>query len=199
MLVANRMTLNPQTIGPEAMLATAFEKMAIGQFRRLPVVERGMLVGILTDRDLRSHEGSLRTTSVGTAMTDKPLTLSPYATVELAAQLMIKNKISGMPVVDQGALVGVITTTDVMRAFLEVMGADEEDSLRIDVAGDQGHDLGAAFAVVREAGGDVLAVGAYRDAIQGRPVFYLRMHGRKAEPFSSTLEKRGFSIVGTHR
>ena len=121
MLVRHRMTPNPQTVGPEETLAVAFEKMASGQFRRLPVVDEDLLVGILTDRDLRRYEGRFKEVRVAEAMTEKPLTLSPDETVERAAEVMIRNKISGLPVALGTRLVGILTTTDVMRAFLEVM------------------------------------------------------------------------------
>jgi acetoin utilization protein AcuB len=58
MLVRHRMTPNPVTIGPQAMLSEAQEKMTAGRFRRLPVVESGTLIGILTDRDVRRYVGA---------------------------------------------------------------------------------------------------------------------------------------------
>jgi acetoin utilization protein AcuB len=117
--VASWMTRNPETIGPEDVLLLAESKMNQGGFRRLPVVDgNGGLVGILTGRDMQRHVGYFKTTRVDAAMTENPLTIAPDASIELAAQLMITKKIGGLPVLSDGRLVGVITTTDVLRAFL---------------------------------------------------------------------------------
>src|SRR5213083_1866129 len=116
MLVRNRMTQNPVTVTPQDTLAMAQEKMAVGRFRRLPVVQDGTLVGILTDRDVRRHVGVQARTRVVAAMTESPFTVSPLTTVEEAAQLMLTHQIGGLPVVEDGKLVGIITTSDVMQA-----------------------------------------------------------------------------------
>jgi acetoin utilization protein AcuB len=120
MLVRDWMTRSPQTVGADETLHAAFEKMAAGQFRRLPVMQGPLLVGILTDRDLRRYEGKLRYTAVRVAMSEKPLTLSPDDTLERAARLMIEHKFGGLPVVEGSDIVGVLTTTDVLRAFLAI-------------------------------------------------------------------------------
>jgi acetoin utilization protein AcuB len=127
MLVHHRMTRNPITVGPQDLLATAQEKMIAGHFRRVPVVQEGMLVGILTDRDIRRHVGAEDRTRVQAAMTETPLTVSLLTTVEEATQLMLKHQISGLPVLEDGTLVGIITTIDVLQAFLEMTGASVED------------------------------------------------------------------------
>ena len=75
MLVRHRMTPNPVTIDPQAMLSEAQEKMTAGRFRRLPVVESGTLIGILTDRDVRRYVGAEERTKVRAAMTESPLTI----------------------------------------------------------------------------------------------------------------------------
>jgi len=116
------------------MLAAAQEKMTAGHFRRVPVVQDGVLVGILTDRDLRRHTGAEARTKIQAAMTETPLTVSPSTTVEEATQLMLKYHISGLPVLENGKLVGILTASDVLKAFLEMTGASVEtvvDALRL--------------------------------------------------------------------
>src|SRR5262249_16073626 len=164
MLVRHRMTQQPVTVNPQDTLATAQEKMTAGHFRRVPVVHEGVLVGILTDRDLRRHVGVEERTRIGAAMTETPLTVSPQTTVEEAVQLMLKHQISGLPVVENGKVVGMITTSDVLRAFLEMTGASAPESVRIDLLQtEKGGDLAKAAALVNEIGGEVLGVGTYRD------------------------------------
>jgi len=120
MLIGDMMTNGPVTVSSWDTLRKAAEIMKNGGFRRLPVVERGRLVGIITDRDIRSHIGFLDSTSIGSAMTANPKTINPRMTVEDAARLMIEHKIDGLPVLDKGKLVGILTSTDVMKAFLQV-------------------------------------------------------------------------------
>ncbi len=118
MQIVNLMTPNPVTVGPHNTLADAKRAMDAGGFRRVPVVEDGRIVGILTERDIRSHEGYLDSTRVDAVMRSPVVTISPYNTVEEAAWMMLKLKIGGMPVVSSGELVGVVTTSDLLKAFL---------------------------------------------------------------------------------
>ncbi len=133
MLVRHRMRQHPVTVSPQDTLTTAQEKMTVGHFRRLPVVHDGALVGILTDRDVRRHVGVEERMRVGAAMTETPLTVSPLMTVEEAVQLMLKHQISGLPVVENGKVAGIIITSDVLQAFLEMTGASTQGSARIDL------------------------------------------------------------------
>ncbi|HDP24256.1 MAG TPA: CBS domain-containing protein [Deltaproteobacteria bacterium] len=115
------------TIGPEEPLKNAISKMTSGKFRRIPVVHEGMLVGIITDRDIRQalnspmliHERSqdeylLSSVTVESSMTRKPLSTGPDADVVDAARIMEQQKIGGLPVVEEGRLVGIITISDLM-------------------------------------------------------------------------------------
>lgn len=100
--------------------------MDAGGFRRLPVVDGGRLVGILTERDIRGHAGVLERTRVNAAMRAEVITATPADTVENAARLMLKHKIGGLPVTAEGKIAGIVTMTDVVRAFLRVVQATEQ-------------------------------------------------------------------------
>ena len=119
----------PVTVTPQDSLATAQAQMQAGGFRQLPVVADGKLVGIVTDRDIRRYVRKMRITEVKTAMTkDLLLTVTPLTTLEEAAQILLNHKIGGLPVLEADSLVGIITTTDILRAFLDVMGKVRERS-----------------------------------------------------------------------
>jgi len=120
MLISSLMTCRPTTLSSRDKLTKAAGLMRKGGFRRLPVVDAGRLIGIITDRDIRRHVGYLDATTVGAVMTPDPKTVTPRMSVEDAARLMIAHKIDGLPVVEDGRLVGIVTTTDVMKAFLRV-------------------------------------------------------------------------------
>ncbi|MFZ0246241.1 CBS domain-containing protein [Candidatus Binatus sp.] len=121
MQIVNLMTSDPIVINPDDTLANAKAIMDDGRFRRLPVVESGRLVGILTERDIREHTGYLGSTRVNAAMRTALITVTPFNTVEDAARLMLKHKIGGLPIVADGKLVGIVTTSDLLRAFLLVV------------------------------------------------------------------------------
>jgi acetoin utilization protein AcuB len=121
MQIVNLMTPKPKTIRSHDTLSKAKGIMEAGGFRRVPVVDEGRLVGILTERDLHKHAGFLESTRVNAAMRTALVTLTPYNTVEDAARLMLKHKIGGLPIIVGDSLVGIVTTTDLLRAFLIVV------------------------------------------------------------------------------
>jgi acetoin utilization protein AcuB len=125
MLISRLMTYGAETISSHDSLRTAATMMKRGGYRRIPVVDDDKLVGIISDRDIRAHAGYLDSTKITAAMTSDPKTATPSMTVEDAARLMISHKIGGLPVTEDGKLVGIITTTDVLKAFLKVEAATQ--------------------------------------------------------------------------
>jgi acetoin utilization protein AcuB len=199
MLVSNRMIKDPVTVTPDDLLIQGRLKMQKGSFRRLPVVTDGQLVGIITDRDMREHAGYLDRTEVKAMMSRKPLSVTPATTLEAAAQLLLKHKIGGLPVVENARLVGIITTSDVLQAFLEVMGASEDTSTRIDfVLQDEGGGLAEASRIVSKEGGEVLSVGTYRGTWGKGPVCYLRLRSGDTDAIAKVLRDKGFEVLGVY-
>lgn len=200
MLVGKRMTKEPITATPDELLSQAKEKMTAGGFRMLPVVSEGRLVGIITDRDIRAHIGDLEQTKIDGVMTEKPITASPSTTLENAAQTLLSFKIGGLPVIENGRVVGVITTSDMLKAFLDILGATEEASTRIDFVLDrEGHGLTEASSIVAQEGGEVLGLGTYRGQWGDDSVCYLRIRGEDAEKIAAVLGQKGFNVLGVHR
>jgi acetoin utilization protein AcuB len=120
------MTRHPETINPDDLLAKAKEIMDVAGFRGLPVVKDGELVGMLTERNLRAHAGYLEFTKVNAAMSTPVISVGPHSTVQEAARLMLQHKFGGLPVVDNGKLVGIVTTIDMLGAFLQVVETFEK-------------------------------------------------------------------------
>jgi len=118
MRTSDYMTPKPTTIGPRDRLEAARALMEAERFHRLPVMEEGLLIGILSDRDIRAHSGYLNSTLVDAAMSSDPVTVTPATPLEEVAALMLNRQIGGLPVVDDGKLVGIITTSDMLKAFL---------------------------------------------------------------------------------
>jgi acetoin utilization protein AcuB len=139
--VADVMTCDPVTVTPDDSLRLARDRMAEGNFRRLPVVQSRRLVGILTDRDLRRATNSpfvlrerwyddliLDQIKVWGAMTANPVTVEASAPLIVAAKLMLDHKIGGLPVVeatrsvrDGIRLVGIITETDLLGYLIRLL------------------------------------------------------------------------------
>ncbi|MGH7832026.1 MAG: CBS domain-containing protein [Candidatus Binatia bacterium] len=120
MLVADRMTRNPITVCPQDTLADARGKMGSGGFRQLPVVSEGRVVGIITDRDIRERSMQLRLTTVATAMTEEIVIVTPQTSLAAAARMLLEYKIGGLPVLEGEKLVGIITTSDLLKTFIDV-------------------------------------------------------------------------------
>jgi acetoin utilization protein AcuB len=132
-------------------------------------------------------------------MSKKPITVSPVTTVEVAAQLMLKQRIGGLPVVEKSRLVGVISTSDILQAFLDVMGASEETSTRIDfVLEGEGRGLAEASRIISQEGGEVLSVGTFRKTWGETPVCYLRLRSGNADAIAKVMRERGFEVLGVH-
>jgi acetoin utilization protein AcuB len=139
MLVRHKMNGDVITIAPDQSLRMARERMHKHGVRRLPVVEHGKLVGIITDRDVRQDWASPATSlsthellylldrvMVAEVMTWKTFTVTPDTPLIEAAQLLQDHKIGGLPVVEGSGVVGMITETDLLQAFIEMFGADKE-------------------------------------------------------------------------
>jgi acetoin utilization protein AcuB len=136
MLIKDWMTKDPVTIDEDTSMIKAIHIMKERRFRRLPVVAAGKLVGMVTDRDLKEASPSKATSldvhelyyllselRVREIMSHHPLSVSQDDTVEHAAQVMLEHTISGLPVVDAGGkVVGIITQSDVFRAFMHITG-----------------------------------------------------------------------------
>ena len=138
--VAEIMTENPVTVQPSQSIDTAITLMRQGNFRRLPVVENGRLVGIVTDRDMRRATNSpillhekwydnflLEHIEVGACMTPNPVTLSPDADVLEAAVTMRSRKVGGIPIVRGDVLVGIITETDLLDHLIELLEVEQSN------------------------------------------------------------------------
>lgn len=131
MLVRDHMSADPIVLGPEDTLRRARTLMKDNNLRRFPVVDGGRLVGIVTDRDVRQADMSsavvqekryvdyvLDRILVGGIMTPHPVTVGPDTTLTEAAGLILKHKIGGLPVVEGGELIGIITETDLIKALI---------------------------------------------------------------------------------
>ena len=191
------MVSDPITISAQASISEAIELMKINSIRHLPVVsEENLLKGFLTLADLKQGliPSMLGDLNLQDLMIKEPIMVRPDDDVEIAAQLIYKHKIGGMPVVDNGQLVGIITATDILRTFIDMMGILTSTS-RIDVAvGDQPGGLKKALQIVNDKGADIINVGMTADQT-GQRVYYFRLAACKTADIKKALEKQGYEVL----
>ncbi len=208
MFVANRMTKHPITVTPDATLDEAAGLMKKHHFRRLPVVEDGKLVGFFSDRDLMRVSPSPATTlsryeirslldkiKVSEIMQKKVLTVSEDATIEEAALIMCNEKVGGLPVVSSvGAVVGIITETDIFKTFVDVMGL-QDGKTRITVEVDD------KLGVVNELSGVFTENGLSIDSLvtckqpDGRYEIVIRGDIPSVDDIRAKIEAKGYTVI----
>ena len=133
-LVKEIMMISPVTLKPGDTLDLANDLISLGRIRHIPVVEDGELVGLLSDRDLigaaaaqifglkqKSKSALLKSVLIKEVMTKRVITVTSDTKIGDAARLMADKKIGCVPVIDEGTLVGLVTTTDILR-YVEGLG-----------------------------------------------------------------------------
>ena len=131
-LVGEWMTSEVISVSPKASLIDVKRLMSSNHIRRLPVVDKGKLVGIVTLGDVREASPSDATSlsvyelnfllarlTVDQFMTRSVITVTPYTEIYATAELMLEHKIGGLPVVSNGKLVGIVTESDIFRVLVK--------------------------------------------------------------------------------
>jgi len=197
MKVKKRMAKKLVTTRKEATVADAINLMKKHSIRHLPVVEDGELLGWVTERDIReAYLASLiEQVSIGDIMIKDPITIAPEANLEEAAELLYRHGIGGLPVVDKGKLVGVITVADIMAAFIEVMGILQESS-RIDVIfGGKLHAFENVSKIIRDQESEIISVGMSAQQDRTRRIYYLRLTKCDVHALAKEIEQAGYKVV----
>lgn len=205
MLVRDWMTADPETVTAATPVMEAMQRLRDGGYRRLPVVRDGKLVGIATDRDLKEATPSKATSlsvyelnyllsklTIKEVMTAPVMTIGPDDAIEQAALVMETHRVSGLPVVDHGKLVGILTITDLLRAFVSFLGLREGGTrVTVDLPDEPGVLARAAEAAPPS---NVVAV-VTAGVIEGRRRrLVLRVAGDDAEGFPERLKAKGIEV-----
>ncbi|MBW2147674.1 MAG: CBS domain-containing protein [Deltaproteobacteria bacterium] len=197
MRVKRRMARELITISRDYTIKRAMELMKKHEIRHLPVVENGRMVGMVTESDIRAvHLASMiEDITVADIMLINPIIISPDTPIEDAARFLVENRISGLPVIENDQLVGMITTTDICRAFIEIMGILESSS-RIDVVTNRrpgAFDEVARF--IREHGGEIISVGMANAEEHNSRIYFFRLEKCDVEAIANALRRNGFKII----
>jgi acetoin utilization protein AcuB len=204
MLVANWMSKNIITIDETDSMQDAMKLLKEHNIRMLPVMKKGKLVGIVTDRDLKRASASdatsleihellylLTRVKVKDIMTKKVITVPPDFTVEETALVFQKNKISGAPVVDsKGKLVGTITQTDLFRVLISLTGVAKggiQFGLQIE---DRPGSIKEVADIFRMYGGRMVSIlSSYDQVPEGYRKVYIRMRCIERSDLNKLIEK----------
>ena len=203
MLVREWMTSDVMTVDENTSMMKALHLMKENNIRRLPVMSRGSLVGIISDRDLKEASPSKATTldvhelyyllaeiKVKEIMTKNPMTVYADETVERAAVIMLEHKVSGLPVINkQKELVGIITQSDVFRAFVNITGIYNGGTQFAFSLDDKPGSIKEVADTIREHGGRIVSILSSTDmAAEGSRNVYIRIRDMAPEELS-TMEK----------
>jgi len=209
MKVRDRMSENVRTVGMDTNINEAFSVMKEKNIRRLPVVEKGKLMGIITLSDLNQAAPSSATTLsihelnyllAKTTIKDvlpkkqQVITIGPENYIETAAKVMRKNRISGLPVIENNQLVGIVTETDIFDAFIDILGVKKTHS-RIDLfTADRPGTIAAITGMIAEKGKNILNTVVYFDAKKDQYKMIVRIEELDNEDVVAELKKSGYEV-----
>lgn len=212
MFVRDYMSTPAVTIRPDTPFQTALNVMRQHHFRRLPVVDKnGHLAGIVSERDLLYAAPSPATSlsvwemnylltrlRVQQIMTRAIIIATPDTPIEHAANLMVDNKIGGLPVVDENnEVVGVITQTDIFKVFVSMLD-DGYNGVRLTLALPAETSLPIQlFERVTELGGQIMGMGRY-GCQNGRSCMLIKIRGVLAEQLQDILQGLNGHVLDVH-
>jgi acetoin utilization protein AcuB len=198
MRIESLMIRDPFTISDRTSVQEALHIMQDNSIRHLPVVDRSKkLVGWVTLADLK--QGLLPAMVTGLSVADlmirNPITIHPHADLEEAARVIYENKIGGLPVVDDdNRVVGVMTVTDLLNAFINIMGI-LTNGTRLDVnVGNEPGRFEEVVRIINDQGGEVISVGI-AGHITDKRIHYFRLKRCSPEPIIKALQDHGYEVI----
>ena len=209
MLVKERMSPRPVTVQPDTSLLEALQIMREHRVRRLPVLTKaGKLVGIVLEKDLLYASPSPATSlsiyemnyliakiKIRDLMTQQIITVSEDCSLEEAARVMVDNEISGLPVMADGQLVGIITESDLFKVFLELLGAREQ-GLRVTVRVlDRKGVLARLTGAISARGANIVALGTFGCGDSDHCALVIKVQEIEREEIEVIMDEVGAEIL----
>jgi len=202
---------NPVSIGPDASYYEARNLIHEKGVRHLPVVDKNnMLIGIVTDRDIREAAPSdatllsvqelnylLGKLKVSSFMTPKGklITITPDTIIEEAVQLMHDNKIGCLPVLEGGKLYGIFTETDALDHLVDIFGSKEKGTrLTVALEDKPGMMLGV-LEIFKKHNVNVTSMVSPSFMVEGKRIAAIRIRTEEYEPIVKDLEKGGYTVL----
>jgi acetoin utilization protein AcuB len=209
MRIRDMMTKNPVTADSETLVLDAQKIMKEHNIRRLPIVDKGKLVGIVTQHDLLEASPSPATSlsvhelnyllskmKVKDIMKKNPVTVPPDTPFEDALRIGQEKKIGSFPVVDKGKLVGIATESDIVRFLTRALGISEEGSrITIEGLGGKLGDLEKITAIVDQHKTIILSMISSPRPEKGDWMIVLRLKTTDPNPIVRDFKKAGFNVT----
>lgn len=210
MYVGWNMKMNLLTVSPDTPVFKAREMMDAHNVSHLPITDgKARLLGMVTDRDLKEAWASPATTlsvheltyvlqklTVGSIMNKNVITASPDMTIERSAQIIFENKIGALPVVKDGRLVGIITTTDLMKVLLMALGMTDDSKRLSLLARDRRGTLAEVGKLMQRADINILSI--LTVPLQGHQEIWqliMRVNTAVHAGAVQVLEEAGFKVL----
>jgi len=205
MLVESIMTQQVVTLAPSTTLQEALDISRKHRIRHLPIVDNGTLIGLISDRDLRSatpstlgcdnHEQMLCNTWVEKVMVRDVYTCHPLDFVEDAAAQIYQHRIGCLPVVSRGKLVGIISERDILHTLVEMMGVNVPTSrVEIEVP-DKAGMLAEIADLLRARRINASAVMVFPSQKEGYKTLIFRVRTMDPRRFLQDIENAGYTVV----
>ena len=197
MHVSKWMATKVITVTKKTDIKEALQLMEKYSIRHLPVVEKGQFVGFVTESDLRPLliPAMLEDIKVKDAMITEPVVVSPDTDIETAAKLIYQYKIGGLPVIEGEKVAGIITTTDILRAFIEIMGILMAGS-RLDIAiGDAPDAFKEVCDIISNHHGRIISLGILPN--EEETIYAFRLEKCDLKPIVKALSTSGYKVIST--
>jgi acetoin utilization protein AcuB len=197
MQVKNWMIKKVVTVSKNDLILDALTVMKKYSIRHLPVVENKFLIGLITESDLRQVliPPLMKEMRLDQIMIKNPVTIGPEESLEEAARLIYRYKIGGLPVVDKGKLVGILTTPDILTAFIQLMGVLETSS-RLDIQlAARPKAFEEASGIIQQKGGQIISVGMMGKG--PKKTYLFRLKRCPLEPIIQALGKKGHQVISS--
>ncbi len=206
MLVKDWMSETVITVDVNDSMQEAMNRLKENNISMLPVMKKGKIVGIVTDRDLKRASASDANTlevhellflitkiKVKDIMTENPVTLPFDFTVEEAAEVLLEKKISGAPVVDgEGNIIGLITKNDLFRVLIALTGVGKRGIQFAFEVEDRPGSIRELADVIRRHGGRMVSILSTYEGVQdGYRKVFIRMYGVKRDKLSQIEKELG--------
>jgi len=188
--IKNWMTKEPKIISPESLIFDAVEMMQKFSIRHIPVMENDELVGLITESSLRNAilRKDNKSEKIRDIMIRNPITIDYSSSIDHAAKLINEYRVGGLPVLDKRKLAGIFTTTDLVNAFISILGISQK-SVRIDISIlDKGTYLEEIVSVIRKYGIEILSI--MFDTQPSKKRYYsIRMENKVIDILINEIEK----------
>lgn len=202
MLVGERMSQPVISVSPETPIHDALAMFKKEHIRRAPVVQDGKMVGIVTETDLLNASPSpvstlsvwemnylLSKVTVSQVMSRQVISVAKDTPIEEAARILADNKLGGLPVLDGGNVVGIITETDLFKVFLELMGAREKGVRVTAQIAEKPGQLAQLTKAIAEAGGNFISFGQFTGPDTSSKLVTFKVAGMDMEAVKASVEK----------